>query len=271
MAKKQLIIPAFLPFGGCAHQCVFCDQAGITGERALPPFESIAPLIEKYLSTWKGAGLRELAFYGGSFTGLPRAVQEGYLKASKPYVESGRIDSVRISTRPDNIDPETLRFVKTYGVKTIELGVQSMSDEVLKASGRGHTAEDTRRAASLIKEAGIRLGVQLMPGLPRDTTETILDTVDKAVSLSPDFARLYPALVLRNTPLFRMYERGEYRPWALDDMVLVCKEAMKRLASAGVPVIRVGLQTTEELSRSLVAGPYHPSFRELLLDTGRAL
>ncbi|MBI2413589.1 MAG: radical SAM protein [Deltaproteobacteria bacterium] len=270
MAKKQLIIPVFVPFGGCRHQCVFCDQEGITGKRALPPFETIAPTIENYLSTWKGTGHRELAFYGGSFTGLPMEAQKGYLEAARPYIESGKIDSVRISTRPDSIDAPTLGFLKSYGVKTIELGVQSMSDGVLKASGRGHTAEDTRRAASLIKDAGARLGLQIMPGLPGDTEAIILDTVDEAVSLSPGFVRIYPTLVLRNTPLFRMYERGEYRPWALEDMVRVCSEAMRRFARSGITVIRVGLQTTEDLSLNLVAGPYHPSFRQLL-DTDRAL
>ncbi len=270
MAKKQLIIPVFVPFGGCPHQCVFCDQAGITGERALPPFETVAPTIENYLSTWRGTGHKELAFYGGSFTGLPMDVQEGYLEAARPFLKDTRLDSLRISTRPDMIDAPSLRFLSSYGVKTIELGVQSMSDEVLKRSGRGHTAEDTRRAASLIKEAGVRLGLQLMPGLPGDTEATILDTVDEAVSLSPDFARLYPTLVLRDTPLFRMYERGEYSPWPLDGMVRVCKEAMRRFARSGIPVIRVGLQTTEDLSLSLVAGPYHPSFRQLL-DTAKAL
>lgn len=268
MAKKQLIIPVFVPFGGCTHQCVFCDQAGITGERSLPAFETVAPLVEKYLSTWKGTGPRELAFYGGSFTGLPMEAQEGYLEASRPFIEGGLVDSVRISTRPDRIDSPTLGFLRSYGVKTIELGVQSMSDEVLKASGRGHTAEDTRRSASLIKGAGIRLGIQLMPGLPGDTEETILDTVDESVSLSPDFARLYPTLVLRNTPLFRLYERGEYAPWALEEMVRVCKEALERFQSASIPVIRVGLQTTEDLSLNLVAGPYHPSFRQLIESNG---
>jgi len=265
--KKQLIIPVFIPFGGCPHQCVFCDQTGITGRAAMPGADDVVSTIEAYLSTWEasgGKGPREVAFYGGSFTGLPEEARASYLAVAYRYVREGRIDSVRLSTRPDYIDAEIAAWLVGYGVAVVELGAQSMCDKVLRLSGRGHTAEQTRRAVEILKEAKIKTGVQIMPGLPGDTPETILHTVRETISLAPDFVRIYPTLVLKNTPLHAMLEQGRYTPWTLDDMVEVCRKAASLFREAGVPVIRMGLQPTEELAAALAGGPFHPSFRQLV-------
>ncbi len=265
--KKRLIIPVFIPFGGCPHQCVFCDQAGITGGTKMPSVAQVRATIESYLSTWErsgGQGPREAAFYGGSFTGLAEDVQNGYLACAHDYVSRGRIDSVRISTRPDRIDENTVRRLAAFGVATVELGAQSMSDTVLRLSGRGHGAEDTRRAVAMLKAGGIEAGVQIMPGLPGDTVETVISTVKEVAILGPAFVRIYPTLVLKDTPLYTMYLRGEYAPWELSKMVDVCREAAALFNAASIPVIRMGLQPTEELSRAFVSGPFHPSFRDLV-------
>ncbi len=262
--KKQLIIPIFLPFGGCAHQCVFCDQKGITGSDALPSSEEVKGTIDAYLYTWKGNGRREVAFYGGSFTALDKNTQSYYLSASYGYIKNGLIDGVRISTRPDNISDEIIGFLKGFFVDTIELGAQSMSDEVLRLSGRGHSASDTESAAGLIKEAGIKLGLQFMPGLPGDTKGSIISTAERIIALSPDFVRVYPALVLRDTPLHKMYLSGRYAPWGLTEMAEVCRGLLNMFNEAKIPVIRVGLQPTRELEDSLVCGPYHPSLRQII-------
>lgn len=262
--KKRLIIPVFIPFGGCPHQCVFCDQKGITGEEKMPALKEVADTVEAYLSTWKGTGEKEIAFYGGSFTALPEKTLTDYLETAFGYVRDGRIDSVRVSTRPDRVDAAIVERLKSYGVGTVELGAQSMSDEVLKASGRGHTAVDTANAVRLIKAGGLRVGLQFMPGLPGDDRSTILGTTGEIIALKPDFVRVYPTLVLKNTPLAGMYLSGSYAPWALEEMVEVCAVVYNLLMDAGVPVIRMGLQPTADLERSLVAGPYHPSFRQLV-------
>lgn len=266
--KKQLIVPVFIPFGGCPHQCVFCDQNGITGSVALPSIEEVKKTIDAHLSTWKGNGRREVAFYGGSFTALPKEAQARYLAASYGYLEKGLIDGVRVSTRPDCVSEETVNFLKGFGVDTIELGAQSMSDEVLRLSGRGHTASQTELASSVIKGSSMRLGLQIMPGLPGDTADTIISTAEKVATLSPAFVRVYPTLVLKDTPLHRMYLNGDYRPWGLDEMVSVCRRVMDIFKEAGVQVIKMGLQPTKELKESLVCGPFHPSLRQLV-EKGR--
>lgn len=267
--KKRLIIPVFIPFGGCPHQCVFCDQKSITGYSGLPSLEDVAATIESYLSTWKGEGRREVAFYGGSFTGLPEEAQKRYLEAAYNFISDGRLHSIRVSTRPDYISENVIDHLKGYGVDTIELGVQSMSDEVLRLSGRNHSVKDTIIASNLIRGSGISLGVQFMPGLPGDTTGSIIDTAENVIRLRPDFVRVYPALVLKDTPLYRMYLSDIYRPWALEEMALVCRTVLEMFKKAGIPVIRMGLQPTRELEENLVAGPYHPSFRDIV--EGRSL
>lgn len=262
--KKRLIVPIFIPFGGCPHQCVFCDQNGITGNSSLPEAKEVRETIETYLSTWRGGGPKEAAFYGGSFTGLPIEKQREYLECAFEFVKAGQLDSIRVSTRPDCVNEGVILMLKRYGVNIVELGAQSMDDGVLKLSGRGHTADDTRKAVSLLKDAGLAAGLQFMPGLPGDTEETILKTVQEIIALGPSFVRVYPSLVLKDTPLYRMYIQGLYQPWELSGMVKVCRSISALLKEAGIPIIRMGLQPTAELERSLAAGPYHPSFRQLV-------
>ncbi len=266
MAKKipYLIIPIFIPFGGCPHQCVFCDQTKITGASLLPSQTEIGRTIEEYLSTWTRGGRKEVAFYGGTFTGFPMDVQEDFLKGAHRYIKSGRIDSIRISTRPDYICDETIKVLKKYGVGAVELGVQSMVNSVLRNSGRGHGGKDTVRAVRLLKEAGIKVGIQLMPGLPGDTKNTIINTARRVIILKPNFVRIYPTLVIKDTPLHDMYLMGKYKPWVLEDMVDVCQEIYKLFTRANVTIIRMGLQASKELEENIIAGPYHPSFRQLV-------
>ena len=270
MARKRLIIPVFIPFGGCPHQCVFCNQRRITGTTLLPTLDEVRATIDRHLSTWEikrgnaGSERREVAFYGGSFTALPRDLQEGYLRTAHAYIEDGRIHTLRLSTRPDYISQDQIALLRSYRVETVELGVQSLSDEVLRLSGRGHTVEDTRRAVSILKDAGISIGMQLMPGLPGDSEDTIIDTARKTVELGPSFVRIYPTVVVKDTPLHEMYISGRYRPWPMDEMVEVCCEMVRIFNNAGIPIIRMGLHPSGELRRSLVAGPFHPSFRQLV-------
>jgi len=262
--RAHLIIPIFVPFGGCPERCVFCNQQSITGRAEGPSIKEVTDTIERYLATWTRGGRKEVAFYGGSFTGLPAGIQEGYLMAASRFVREGLIDGLRVSTRPDYIDPERVGFLKEHGVDTVELGAQSMSERVLRLSGRGHGPEDTARAVGWLKEAGITTGVQLMPGLPGDTAATAVASAKRVASLGPDFVRIYPTLVVRDTPLYESFKRGEYTPWELDDMVSLCRRISLVFKEAGIKVIRMGLQPTEELREAFVAGPFHPSFRDLV-------
>ena len=262
--KKQLIIPIFIPQHGCPHQCVFCNQPRITGKEKLPDTTEVASIIDAYLNTWKGSGKKEIAFYGGSFTGIDKDVQEDFLIAAHRFVITGSIDSIRISTRPDYITEQGLALLKKYKVETVELGAQSMVDEVLRLSGRGHTAEDTAASVSLLKKYGFKVGLQFMPGLPGDTRDTILYTGAKIIELQPDFVRIYPTIVVKDTPLEKMYLAGSYTPWSLGEMIDIGKELVSLFIDRKIPIIRFGLQSNESMEQGIVAGPYHPSFRELV-------
>lgn len=269
--KKQLIIPIFIPFLGCEHKCVFCNQAQITGvSEPEPEIDEIKITIEKYLETWvkgKGSGKREVAFYGGSFTGLSFEKIESFLKAVyDPFIISGEIDNIRCSTRPDYINTEVLALLRKYKATTVELGVQSTSDDVLKASMRGHSFEDTIKATSLLKEQGFTVGHQLMPGLPLDSPQIFLKSVEDVIKMDPDFVRIYPTLVIKDTALNVLYKRGDYEPWQMDEMIEVVSDAMQMFEQTNIKVIRVGLQHTGELEKSIVAGPYSPSFRSLVRE-----
>lgn len=208
----------------------------------------------------------EIAFYGGSFTCLPPERQIECLSPVQPFIESGVINSIRISTRPDCINKDILRLLYQYHVGTIELGAQSMEDRVLRESGRGHTAEDTISASRLIHEGGFRLGLQLMAGLPGDDRETFMRTVRIVAGLSPAFVRLYPVIVIKDTPLARLYASGRYRPLSLDEAVALCSDAARLLEDNGIKVIRIGLQDADELKTpgTILAGPYHPAFGQLV-------
>jgi len=273
-----MIIPFFIPHSGCPHQCVFCNQKKITGQNKSAEVSSVPQRINDYLKSDATDEAVQIAFYGGSFTALPVETQKAYLEASRPFIESGQAKGIRLSTRPDSINREILALLKGYHVQTIELGAQSMDDRVLSLSGRGHSAVDTENAARLLREEGFLVGLQLMPGLPGDSAEKFIDTVDKIIALKPDFVRLYPALVIKGTPLEGLYMRGQYTPLSLDEAVSFCSQALLKFEDAGIEVIRIGLQPTEELEKpgTILAGPYHPAFRQvvessILLDRMKAL
>ncbi len=273
-----MIIPFFIPHSGCPHQCVFCNQKNITGLSKSEEASSIPKKITEYLKAGGSGEPVQAAFYGGSFTALPAEQQRSYLEAVRPFILSGRIKSIRLSTRPDNINREILTLLKEYTVQTVELGVQSLDDRVLTLSGRGHSASDTVHAVQLLREYDFAVGFQLMPGLPGDSAGGFQDTVDKAIALKPDLVRLYPALVIKGTPLEELYRAGRYTPLSREDAVALCRDALLRFEERGIEVIRIGLQTTDELEKpgTIRAGPYHPAFRQLvessiLLDRMKAL
>lgn len=261
-----MIIPFFIPHAGCTHQCVFCDQRRISGTEAGPDPARVAPTIERYHSAARPGVPAEVAFYGGTFTALPIERQRAYLEPVQPFIASGAVRGIRISTRPDAIACDILALLRQHHVTTVEIGAQSLDDAVLRCSGRGHSADDSVRAAAMLREQGFRIGMQLMPGLPADTADTFRQTVRMAVSLGPDIVRLYPALVIQGTPLEARYRSGAYAPLSLQDAITWCAEALDAFEQADIEVIRVGLQSTDTLERpgTVVAGPYHPAFRQLV-------
>lgn len=264
---KYYNIPIFVPHKGCPFDCVFCNQKHITGTSDEVTVESVKNTIKEYLKTLpKDDRYVEAAFFGGSFTGIESDLQELFLSAAYEFVKSGDIDGIRLSTRPDYIDKEILDRLKKYGVTTIELGVQSLDDKVLELSGRGHDSKTVKNAVKLIKEYDFSLGLQMMTGLVGDTDKKSLKTADKIIKLKPDFVRIYPTLVVKDTYLEKMYNDGRYIPQSLDGAVELCKKLMIKFKKANVNVIRVSLQTTDEISPGglIVAGPYDAQFREIV-------
>ncbi len=264
-SDRMLIVPIQVNQLGCPERCIFCDQNSISGRQGgLPSTGEIRDTISDYLSSWKGDGKREVAFYGGSFTALDVALQARLLDAVQPFVRSGEINSLRVSTRPDAIDEATLELLSEKAVKTVELGVQSMDPDVLKLAGRRHLPLDVERAAGLIKEFGMQLGCQLMPGLPGDDRGKSVRSAAIVSSLGADIARIYPAVVIKGTAMETLYSSGEYSPLDMHDAVSISADMMEVFDESGVAVIRVGLQHEESLQDGVVAGPYHPSFGEMV-------
>lgn len=261
------MIPFFIPHAGCPFTCVFCNQWEISGEDQEAKPEEIWAKVKDYLHTVKKKPERtEVAFFGGSFTGLPVHIQESYLKAAFQVQEQGLIDGIRLSTRPDYITDEIVQRLCKYGVTTIELGCQSLVDEVLLKAKRGHDVQDILKATEIIRNYPTDLGYQLMLGLPGDNLTLARYTARKTVELKPDCIRIYPALVLKNTVLAKWYEQGSYEPWNLDDAVDMAAEWLGMFTYYDIKVIRMGLQATENLTpeKDLLAGPYHPAFGELV-------
>lgn len=262
---KKVIVPFFISHQGCPHKCVFCDQKAITGSGgALPDADEILSAVRAWRRS-SGVESVEVAFYGGSFTLLPRRQQQGLLEPLQPLLQSGEVSSIRVSTRPDAVDAEAARFLRESGVSLVELGVQSMDDLTLELAGRGHTVQDTVDAFASLRAEGLCVGAQTMPGLPGESAAGAIDSFRKLLSLRPDLLRIYPAVVLYGTELARMYQQGSYRPLTLREAVAICKVMLQYAGRAGIPVIRVGLQPTDELSSGaeVIAGPYHPAFRQL--------
>ena len=212
----------------------------------------------------------EIAFFGGSFTAIEPQIQEELLQVAYEYVKSGKVESIRISTRPDAINKEILKRLKKYKVKTIELGVQSANDYILKRANRGHTFEDVKKASRMIRWNGFKLGHQMMVGLPESTRIEEINTAKALIKLKPKMVRIYPVLVIKNTKLEKEYREGTYEPLPLVQAVEVCKELVRMFADKNIEIIRIGLQSTDEISEpgnsksEVVAGPYHPAFRQLV-------
>ncbi|MCG6917106.1 MAG: radical SAM protein [Deltaproteobacteria bacterium] len=266
MKTRPLIIPIFIPQEGCRHRCVYCDQPTITGAAQNPwDRNSIRQYVQSYLTPRHRYPV-QLAFYGGSFTLLSESYQRHLLDSVQEFLRQGQVNSLRLSTRPDGIEDNNLRFLRTMGVATIELGAQSLNDRVLAASARGHSSKDTHEATKRLKRHGFEVGLQLMPGLPGDSRRTFLKTVEKSIALAPSFVRIYPTVVLSSTPLERLFRSGRFKPLSLKKAVDWCKESKKRFDSASIAVIRMGLQSTVTLEEPgrIVAGPYHPALGQLV-------
>ena len=265
MSAKASIIPVFVPHQGCPHDCVYCDQRRISGQSAPADAETVRRAIREAAALPRDGTKRQLAFYGGSFTAIPLPEQSALLKAAHTALTAGEIDSIRLSTRPDAVTREDVSRLKAWGVDTVELGAQSMDDEVLRRAGRGHSAEDVARASAYVKEAGLSLILQMMTGLPADTDEKSIATAQRLIALKPDGVRIYPTVVLRGTALYALWQRGAYREHTVEDAVRVCAKLLPLFEQAGIPVIRLGLNPTEELSGGeAVGGAYHPALGELV-------
>ena len=264
MSARASIIPVFVPHLGCPHACVFCNQRRISGAEKPATAETVREALRR-AEAIPHDGARELAFYGGSFTAIPAAQQIELLSAAKEALDAGQIQSIRLSTRPDAIDETVLHRLREYGVETIELGAQSMDDEVLRASNRGHTAGDVFRASAMVKEAGFRLILQMMTGLPGDSPGRCVETARRIIKCRPDGVRIYPAVIVKDTELYERWLAGEYREHTVEDAVRICARIVPLFERAGIPVIRLGLNPTEELSGGgAVAGAYHPALGELV-------
>ncbi len=261
---KHANIAFFVPMVGCPHRCSFCDQNSITGESGIPTPEEVETTLKKAARELRGFGNKtEVGFFGGSFTMIPEELMRSLLEPAAKWVRRGAFSGIRLSTRPDAIDDHTLAVLKEYGVTSIELGAQSSDDAVLKKNRRGHSFEDTKRSAALIKNAGFSLGLQMMTGLPGSTQNKDIRTAVDFVGLKPDTMRIYPALVLKNTLMEKWYEVGEYVPQTLDEAAALCAELLDIFELYKINVIRLGLHSERSLEENLVAGPYHPAFREL--------
>ena len=269
--KKQYIIPIFVPHLGCPNECTFCNQRKISGEQKNVTKEDVKNIIEYYLESFKEKDSKvEVAFFGGSFTAIEPNLQEELLQAAYEYIKAKKIDSIRISTRPDCIDKKVLKRLKKYKVKTIELGVQSTNDYILEKCKRGHTFDDVKKASKLIRWKGFTLGHQMMVGLPDSTILDEMNTAKDLAKLKPKMVRIYPVLVIRGTELEKEYLAGDYEPLALEQAIERCKELCYFFGKKKINVIRIGLQNTETICNpekegsDVVAGPYHETFRQLV-------
>lgn len=262
--KTHAIIPIFIPHEGCPNSCVFCNQNRITANEKPVPASEVSGIINSRLATLRGRGLTavEVAFYGGSFTGLPADRQSGYLEIAYFYKQKHEINKIRLSTRPDYINDVVLSNLKQFGVDTIELGVQSFDDNVLEKAGRGHGSAVVYESSRMIRDYGFDLGIQLMIGLPGDTYEKDVFSANELVKVKPQIARLYPTMVIDGTELRRMYLASEYTPLTLSESITITKQMYRIISGAGINIIRVGLK-----SKDLINNPqegFHPAFRQLV-------
>lgn len=267
---KHSIIPVFIPHVGCPYRCVFCNQWRITGHRDIPTGETVAQTIKSYTEHITEKRYWEAAFYGGSFTAIPGALQEELLRPAYEALQQGIIQGIRCSTRPDCMDHTVLDRLQAYGMKTVELGVQSMDEKVLKAAKRGHTAQDVIHATALLKERGFVVGHQLMPGLPGEDWESLKATTAEICALKPHISRIYPVVVISHTELAEAYEKGKYSPLSIAEGVRRAAYMKQAFLQAGIACIRTGLQATTDLDDGVqvLAGAYTPAMGEMV-DTYR--
>ncbi|MEG1107425.1 MAG: radical SAM protein [Oscillospiraceae bacterium] len=277
MNAKRSIIPIFVPHLGCPNDCVFCDQRKISGSLTQPTAETVRSIVSEALTKIPAGGEIQPSFYGGSFTAIPPEKQLELLGAALPFLRSGAVSSLRVSTRPDAIDSEVLARLKQFGVKTIELGAQSMCDEVLELSGRGHSAAQVAEASKMVKAAGFELILQMMTGLPGDTKARTIKTAEQLIALAPAGVRIYPTVIIENTKLCQMWRAGTYAEHTVEQAVDRCAAVLPMFEAAKIPIIRLGLNPTEELSHgAALGGAYHPALGELVrsrvfLEKARAL
>lgn len=267
MSKRHYIIPIFIPHLGCPHDCIFCNQKKITGQQENISVEEAEQIIERYLETIDSNNESvEIAFFGGSFTGIPWEDQNKFLSLANKYLVNGKIDAIRLSTRPDYITKDIIANLRKYGVSIVELGIQSMDRAVLEVAKRGHSPEDVINAITMLKNEGFVVGAQLMVGLPKDDEEKAIRTAKQIAGLKPHIARIYPVLIIKDTYLEVMYRKGLYKPLTIEEAVDISKKMLISLEKSGIKVIRIGLQPTDDLSmgNNVVAGPYHPSMRQLV-------
>ena len=264
MTEKHANVAVFVPHCGCPHDCRFCDQRTIAGVTTPTTAADVVTACERALATLGDGVTAQIAFFGGSFTAIPYNDMRSLLEAAQPFLQTGRFDGIRVSTRPDAVDEEVLTVLKRYGVTAVELGAQSMDNRVLEAVNRGHTAEDTVRSALRIKAHGLSLGLQMMTGLPHDNEEGALATARALAALAPDTMRIYPTVVLEGTALADDFKVGRYQPPTLGETVTLCAKLLTYFErDNGIPVIRLGLHDGENLKSKVLGGGYHPALREL--------
>lgn len=262
-AMKHSNISIFIPHIGCPHMCSFCDQRTISGAQHIPTGDEVREICEKALGEVRDPQNAEIAFFGGSFTAIPRDYMLELLEAAHDFVGEGKFSGIRCSTRPDCIDCERLEILRELGVTAIELGAQSLDDEVLSLNERGHTAQDVEDACELIRAYGFELGLQMMIGLYGSTPEKEWATIERITALHPDTVRIYPVVVLKNTRLGELLLSGEYKPFSFDKAVDIAASAMVMFEGSGIRVIKCGLHASEFVEHDMVGGFYHPAFREL--------
>lgn len=268
--EKQYTIPIFIPHRGCKNECVFCNQRKISGVTTDVTVEDVDKIIKNRLEELKNNRNKkiEIAFFGGSFTGIPIADQIRYLKVANKYIKLNEVVSIRLSTRPDYISVPILKMLKKYNVKTIELGVQSMDDNVLSISKRGHTKLDVIRASKLINLFEFRLGAQIMVGLPGSSIDTEIKTIKSVLKLKPKDLRIYPVYVISPSKLYDMYKEKKYIPLSLEDAILRCHKIVNECERTDIRIIRLGLQSTDEIcsKNNDIVGPISDNFAEYVMS-----
>ncbi len=256
-------ISIFVPHAGCPHKCSFCDQHSISGKSNAPHADEVKKICNEALEYVEDKENCEIAFFGGSFTAIPEKYMTELLESASVFTGSGKFKGIRISTRPDCIDERILSILKKYNVTSIELGCQSMDEEVLELNHRGHDAECVRKSCEMIKSFGFELGLQMMTGLYGSDPEKDMYTACEIIKLKPDTVRIYPVVILKNTELGDLFEKGIYKTYSLEKMISLCGEYMAKFSENKIRIIKCGLHASEMVESDMLGGYYHPAFREL--------